>query len=360
MKPRTRRYVNQILPIGIIWLVVGWVFLLTEVAAIGESNSNADTVIVLDFQVFTFASISVFVVGLIIGMFEVVWWKGLFKSRKFFVKLLFKLLLYTGALLTIIIVLFPIAAAIELNTTLSDARVWTKFNNYMTSINFLSTGVQLSFSLFLSLFYHGISENLGHGVMVNFFRGKYHHPKKEQRIFMFLDMKSSTTIAERLGNIRYFELLSSYYDTFSNAIIDNEGEVYQYIGDEIVVSWDIKKGVRNAQCLKAFNDMRTEMNTRGANFKSEYGLIPEFKAGLHVGEVITGEIGALKKEIFFTGDVLNVTARIQGKCGDFERDLLISQDLHNLIDKEGYEFESLGDIQLKGRQEPIGLFAVLI
>lgn len=56
-----------------------------------------------------------------------------------------------------------------------------------------------------------------------------------------------------------------------------------------------------------------------------YGLVPEFKAGIHCGKVTTGEIGVIKKEILFTGDVLNTSARIQGNCNPLGVNILISE-----------------------------------
>ena len=128
---------------------------------------------------------------------------------------------------------------------------------------------------------------------------------------MFVDMKSSTSFAEQLGHKTYFRFLSDYYDQLSNAIIQNKGEVYQYVGDEIVVTWEKADGLQYHNCIRCFYDMKQSLQKKSGYFEKTYGVVPSFRAALHLGQVTTGEIGALKKEIFFTGDVLNVTARIQ-------------------------------------------------
>ena len=176
---------------------------------------------------------------------------------------------------------------------------------------------------------------------------------------MFLDMKSSTTIAEQLGHVRYFELLQEYYSELSDAIINYSGEVYQYIGDEIVISWLEEAGLRNNNCLRCFFAMKEDLSHRSEYYQNKYQVLPDFKAGLHLGEVTTGEIGALKKEIIFTGDVLNVTARIQGLCNEYNTDLLISAELFSRlnIDNE-LEIKSIGKTTLKGRAAPMELYAV--
>jgi adenylate cyclase len=176
---------------------------------------------------------------------------------------------------------------------------------------------------------------------------------------MFLDMKSSTKFAEQLGHVRYFELLREYYSDLSNAIINNLGEVYQYIGDEVVITWRFNKGLMHNHCLKCFFAMKRDLEKRTAFYQRHFGVVPTFKAGMHIGKVTVGEIGALKKEIFFTGDVLNVTSRIQGLCNEYHSDLLLSADLANQLNEaDEFKFTSLGQKTLKGRSVPLELVRV--
>jgi adenylate cyclase len=144
--------------------------------------------------------------------------------------------------------------------------------------------------------------------------GKYHHPVEEERIFMFLDMKSSTTIAESLGHVKYFQMLKEYFFDLSVAVIDYAGIIYQYAGDEMIISWKLKDGLKNNNSIACFFAMKRAMEIQTVKYKRQFGVVPEFKAGLHCGMVTAGEIGSLKKEIIFTGDVLNTSARIQGLC----------------------------------------------
>ena len=144
----------------------------------------------------------------------------------------------------------------------------------------------------------------------------------------------------------------------SNAIIDHRGEVYQYIGDEVVISWDSQTGISKNHCLACFFAMKAALADRADQFKAQFGIVPTFKAGLHIGEVTTGEIGALKKEIFFTGDVLNVTSRLQSLCNTYQVDLIVSADLEEaLAGTNPFILESLGHVALKGRQQHLEIFA---
>lgn len=361
LAPGTRRNIKRIIPFGVIWLLVGWYDLLTDGLDTGNKNINPAVDINLTPQVFLFASIAVTFIGLVIGALEVYWFKNLFGSYSFARKLFSKFIFYSFFLFLCILITYPIAAGLELGRSPMDAIVVEKFRGFVLSGLFLSTMISLAFSTFLSLFYAAISDHLGQKTLTNFFTGKYHQPIEEERIFMFLDMNSSTAVAEQLGHLTYFDLLRAYYNELSKAIVDHEGEVYQYVGDEIVISWELEPGLRNNNCLSCFFAMQNDLQAKASDFKKKYGIAPSFKAGLHVGRVTSGEIGALKREIFFTGDVLNVTSRIQGLCNSYESDLLISDKLFDLIKHpHQFSFKSLGTITLKGRVKPMSIFSATL
>ena len=350
---------SRIIPFGVIWLFLGWINLFSQEAAKQDQNLNPSGAINVTPEVFVFASIAVTTVGLLVGVIEVVWLGNLFSKKNFSQKIGYKVVFYTIFLLVVIFITFPIAAGVELHVSPLDPIVWERFSKFLTSIEFASTLVSISFSLFVSLFYSEISENVGHGVLMNFFTGKYHKPIEENRIFMFSDMKSSTTIAEQLGHVKYFDFLKAYYSDFSDAIIRHAGEVYQYIGDEIVISWKYEDGIENNNCINCFFVMRKDLEKRSAWYAQTFGVVPRFKAGLHLGKVTVGEIGALKKEIVFTGDVLNTTARIQGLCNEFKKDILVSEGLlKNLNLPADFQIESLGTVALKGKENNLGLFTI--
>lgn len=358
--PRLRYQVKRILPFGIIWLVLSWFILFIESMATGYENQRPDTDITVTWSIFLFASLAVFLVGLAMGAVETLWLDKLFKNKPFWQKILYKMGFYLFFMLIINLVTFPIAASIELQSSLMDVQVWDKFSNYMVSPTFFSTMVSLAFSIFVSLLYSGISEHLGHNVLLNFFSGKYHQPKEESRIFMFLDMKSSTSFAEQLGHKRYFQFLSDYYNQLSNDIILCKGEVYQYVGDEIVVTWKKTDGLQNQNCIHCFFAMKQSLQNKSTYFKDTYGVVPSFRGALHLGQATTGEIGALKKEIFFTGDVLNVTARIQKLCKPLQQEIIISEALAEQLTPKGLQLEPLGEMELEGRKKTVELFAPLL
>lgn len=135
------------------------------------------------------------------------------------------------------------------------------------------------------------------------------------------------------------------------------GEIYQYIGDEVVISWPLTEGIRDHNVLNCFFDIVDTIEGLSDNYHERYGLIPRFKAGMHYGKVSTGTIGTLKKEIIYTGDVLNTTSRIEGQCNQYKVNNLLSKDLIEALPEGNYfEFDKIGEISLRGKASYVTLY----
>ena len=204
-----------------------------------------------------------------------------------------------------------------------------------------------------------INNKFGPGILYDFIRGKYRSPKYEDRIFMFVDLKSSTSIAEKLGNERYHLLLKDFFKDLTKPIIYQKGHIYQYVGDEVVVSWLLEEGIEENHCLECYFAMVKTIQDNSDQYQSKYGLVPEFKAGIHYGQVVAGEIGLVKRDITYSGDVLNTAARIQGKCNEFNTKFLISGALLKKMNLyKRYEVKSLGEILLRGKNKSVELCTI--
>ncbi len=204
-----------------------------------------------------------------------------------------------------------------------------------------------------------VNDKFGPGILWNFITGKYYHPREEERIFMFLDLKSSTTIAERIGSQKFFNLLKEIFNDITEPIISSQGEIYQYVGDEVVITWPVEKGLSGNNCLLCFYRIQHALNEKQNYYLERYNTLPSFKAGLHVGEATVGEIGIIKKDIVFSGDVLNTTSRIEGECNNHNVNIILSSALLQLMPLNGeYQKIPLGEIQLKGKKEKVELITL--
>ena len=205
-----------------------------------------------------------------------------------------------------------------------------------------------------------INDKYGPGNLSSFFRGKYFRPKREEHIFMFLDLRGSTYIAQVLGESRYFHFIKDVIRDVTPVILRYQGNIYQYVGDEITVSWWMNTGLNKLNCVRCFFEVRNIFQQRSAYYNTTYDVVPDFKAGLHCGPVMVGEIGVVKRDIAFSGEVVGTAARIQNRCNQLEVDLLLSKDLKDLLPWEDSRMkpEHKGDLLIKGRSENLALYTV--
>ena len=204
-----------------------------------------------------------------------------------------------------------------------------------------------------------INEKYSPGVFIQILTGRYIQPKVENRIIMFMDLKDSTPIAEKLGHSVYFEFIREFIYLISLAIIEFEGIIYQYVGDEVVCSW-INTEKNTVKCLNAVIQSRKNIQKRSSYFKRKYHVVPEFRVGINVGEVTVGEIGVLKKDLAMSGDTMNTTARIRSACNELNHHFIVSKDFVEASGLKPWQTESLGLVDLKGKDESIELFSLKI
>jgi adenylate cyclase len=355
--PQLKINLKVIFSIMIAWTLVG-VFIVfynntllnTPYLSIGPSK-----IYKLNVQLLIWSFISA-LGGLIAGSFLVYINSKIFRKKSFRYALITTLYSYVILFIVLMFVYLTIRAfiAIENEATIKSVldlalKMAQKFYPFVQFI--LWGAVTL-----LTLFVLQMNDKFGPGILKKFLLGQYYHPKKEDRIFMFLDMKSSTTIAEEIGNEKYFNLLSNLFSDLTDTILNNEGEIYQYVGDEIVITWPTKSGIKNANCIHCYFDIKNRLIELSSYYQSKYQTVPNFKAGLHYGIVMAGEVGVIKKDIIYSGDVLNTTARIQAKCNEFKTDLLISQNILEILepkDLTSFKTEKIGSIVLRGKKEEI-------
>jgi len=358
--PKTKRNILRIIPFGLIWLVFSTVYTLLERGLLGNLNAYPSTGNPYSFIGNIFVTpVTALITGLLIGTVEILYFNKLFAQKKLIQKIIFKTITYLAIIIVFLLAISVLTNCMETQNSVFNRQVWSNVWLFFNNFAFWSVEIYIASMIGVTLFFHEVSDNLGQGVLTNFLTGKYHSPVEEERIFMFLDMKSSTTIAEKLGHVHYFEMLRAYYVDLSDPIINYAGEIYQYVGDEIVVSWTLQNGLQNNNCIRCFFAMEEALRQQTKKYHARFGMLPEFKAGIHTGKVTTGEIGTIKKEIIFTGDVLNTTARIQGLCNTYKVNLLISDQLMKKLTPDSFfQVEALGESELRGRGERVKLFTI--
>ena len=204
-----------------------------------------------------------------------------------------------------------------------------------------------------------MNNKFGPGIILPMILGKYRKPRVEERIFMFLDLKSSTTYAEKLGHLKYSEMIQSCFLDLNKVIAKHYAEIYQYVGDEVVLTWLKEEGLSNLNCIDFFFEFKELLVSKKDNYISKFGFIPEFKASAHIGDITVAEVGDIKREIAYHGDTINTASRIQAMCVEYKTNFLISENLKNSISsKNTFIIDFVDEIILKGRTENTKIFAV--
>ncbi|MET0748633.1 MAG: adenylate/guanylate cyclase domain-containing protein [Rhizobium sp.] len=209
------------------------------------------------------------------------------------------------------------------------------------------------------VFVQRVRELLGRDVFVSLLTGRYRNPVPEERVFLFIDLVGSTTFAEEHGDLRAQQYLGSLFSTFAEVVRRHKGAIDDYIGDAAIITWPLKRGVKDGCCVRCLFDILAHIDSNADVWLKVYGQVPRLRAALHGGSVITAEIGVDRHKITYFGDTVNTTARLESLSKTLDRQVLISTDLADLmILPDGVRAEYLGLHAVKGRGREVGVVAL--
>ena len=200
----------------------------------------------------------------------------------------------------------------------------------------------------------GIANLIGPRALLNFITGRYHAPVEENRFVLFVDIAGSTGLAERLGGIGIHRFLDRTFRLLTVAVVDFRGEVLNYVGDEVIVTWPERGGAIDGRPLRCFVAMRDALSRASGQFEREFGAAPRIRGSLHFGPVIVGEIGDIKRAIVFNGDVMNTAARLEELSRNVEGGFLASRAAMARFDAAPpFAVRDLGQLAIRGRADGI-------
>ncbi len=299
-----------------------------------------------------------FIFSLIIGYFLISVFRNFLRNKSPWVNLVIKtLLLVTVAIVMNFFIYFtyslliehqPVAAAFHkfIENTFRQKWLLEKMPEWV--LLFILTQLALE-----------INNKYSQGVFFNIIVGKYLQPREEKRVIMFIDLKNSTPIAEKLGHKEYFKFIRDVIYCMAAGIAEYDGRVYQYVGDEIVAWWPCTK-VNARKSIDSIIEARKILNKNADVFRWGYDITPEYKVGIHAGNVTAGQVGITKKDLVISGDTINTAARIRIACTELNQKFLVSKEIIDLLDIIDWQTESQGMVDLKGKNESIELFALKI
>lgn len=281
----------------------------------------------------------------VIAAFELYVVEGL-RRRPFWQLLAIKEAVYIGAIL----------GGDWLGSTLFGAPDDPGFGwNRITAITFIFS---VGFALLIN-FVMEMSMLLGPGVLGNMLRGRYHQPRLERRLLVFFDMRGSTAIAEKIGDMAFHSLLNRFFVDLTEAVLSWGGIVHKYVGDEMIVTWPLENGRDPAGAFAAVREARQRFAALAERYRRDFGVAPDFRAILHAGPVVAGEMGEVKREIVLLGDTVNTTAKIEEIAKTLPGDVIASAEaLAAASLPEGMTSSNLGSFPLPGKAAPVALYSI--
>lgn len=205
----------------------------------------------------------------------------------------------------------------------------------------------------------GIANIIGPRAFLNFITGRYHSPVEENRFVLFVDIAGSTGLAERLGGVGIHRFLDRTFRLLTLAVVDYRGEVLDYVGDEVIVTWPERGGAVDCRPLQCFVAMRDELARASSQFEREFGAVPRIRGSLHFGPVIVGEIGDVKRAIVFNGDVMNTAARLEELSRKVDGGFLASRSaMERFASVPPFAVRDLGRLAIRGRADGIDVVGI--
>lgn len=300
-----------------------------------------------------------FLIAILASVFELHIYERRIRHQRFIVVLVTRTLFYLLMIISVFVLEIGMARMIKEDLDLAGLMQNEAFLHYLYGGEFVAS---IFYTLALAViinFSRQVSRKLGHGVLMSLITGRYYHPSEHEKIFMFLNVPDSDRLVNQIGRMSFHRFINDIVYDITLPILSNYGIIYQYVEDEMVVVWSMKEGIRNAYCVRCYFDIKDKLCEQREKYIKLYGITPTFHAALHCGAVVKGEIGFIKSEIVYHGDVLNTTSRILGACSHLENEMLISSQLLELIKMPViYQIEKCGNIELKGKKEPMELFTI--
>lgn len=199
---------------------------------------------------------------------------------------------------------------------------------------------------------------LGTEATIALVSGRYHRPRLEDRVVLFADVVGSTSLAERVGDLKFHDFLRDVAQDLAEAVNRARGQVHRYVGDAVIVTWPLARGADRGACLTCALDMHTSLANRAEIYRARYGTEAKMRVAVHCGRVAAGEIGDWKKEIALLGDTMNTTARIETAAREFGASTVLSDDVVRRLPADlRLDLRRLPDYTAAGKQNVLLLWA---
>ncbi len=302
--------------------------------------------------------VEVILVGLLLGMtyFLIDQWanNSFLRTKSFGINIFIRSVLYFTSVIVVSIAIYLIFQWMDLIPP-DEMKEFRRMASSRIAIGFM---VYYGIIVLLINFFQYVNRMLGPGVMKDLILGKYYHSREENLVFLFLDLQRSTTLNEKMGHRQYSKLLKDCIHDLTPFIHKYKTRIYQYVGDEVVLFWSPQDAEKYSSYALPF-DYNHYLQNRGDYYQKNYGHLPFFKGGMDTGVVTVTEIGDVKREFAYHGDVLNTASRLEGLCNQYGQQLIITEQVKDLFnDHLDFSADYLNDLPLKGKKEKVRYYGI--
>ncbi len=350
---RVRDFVNYFFGYVIVWMIAVFIFVFLRHYAQGENHQFS----ILDLEIINGIG-TLIILGAIFGfmfvMTDFILRNKWIRKNSYATTILIAIVIHSA---TFYITIFFVILFL-------DPIYSNQYSDHIIRSVFTSGNMWVAFFFFnLVIVFLNIEQYVrkifGPGVMMNIILGKYYKPRNEERIFMFVDLVSSTTYAEKLGSLKFIGLIQDCFHDVSSIVEKYDAEIYQYVGDQVILTWTAERGRWKNNAFNSFFAFVDLLDRKSDYYSRKYDILPKFKAGIHFGIASVGEVGEIKKEIAFLGDAVNISARLLGVCNQYKAEFLASGEMVKLAaNSNTLKFEFLDEVVLKGKQSPTKIYNV--
>ncbi len=157
----------------------------------------------------------------------------------------------------------------------------------------------------------------------------------------------------------FCQLIQECFRDLTDSAIRRKVEIYQYVGDEAILTWTPSRGLQDCNCLRIFFEFKRVLHHRADYYCERFGAVPKFKAGANLGPATVAEVGVVKRDIAYLSDVLNTAARLESICREHNAELLITETLMEALPEVvDLSCEPIGELELRGKSEKINVYRV--
>ncbi|HZI14501.1 MAG TPA: adenylate/guanylate cyclase domain-containing protein [Myxococcus sp.] len=185
-------------------------------------------------------------------------------------------------------------------------------------------------------------------------------PVQREVTILFSDIRDFTSLSETLQPRQVLELLDEYFRHMSQIVMARDGIVNKFLGDGMLACWGVPDAREDHAelAMRAALDMRAKLAELNAHRAQHGQPLLRIGIGLHTGVVAAGTLGGVDQhEYTVIGDAVNLASRVEGLTKSYGVDILVSESTWR---QGGGRFsgEYLGETQVKGRREAVGVYAL--